>query len=133
MVEVRRGAPRAVGGRHALFFGRLHLYDASWADANDRHRDRPVLVVPDLGHAHLLADDRFGRHVFPLPLCFSTSTRADIQTLRRAIKPERSARLVGSAFHEWQLNTSLLVPTVKTGATYSTSSKPASAKASGSH
>ncbi len=61
--RVATHAPRDLHRGVTLFFGSLYLDDASWADAYHRHRYGPVLVIPDLGHAHLLADDRFGRHV----------------------------------------------------------------------
>ncbi len=61
----RRGAldpPGDLQGGVALAFGRLHLHHAQRRDLEDRHRDGAVVLVPDLGHADLLADDRLGRH-----------------------------------------------------------------------
>src|SRR5579875_273021 len=55
-------APGDLQGRVALTLGRLDLHDSHWRDAQHRHRDRPVLIVPDLGHADLLADDGLGCH-----------------------------------------------------------------------
>ena len=44
----------------------LHLHDPQGRDAHDRDRDDAVLVVPDLGHADLLADKCLGGHVVPV-------------------------------------------------------------------
>ena len=40
----------------------LHLDDAQRGDLDHGHRDGTVLVVPDLGHPHLLAHDGLRRH-----------------------------------------------------------------------
>ena len=57
------GAPGDLDCGVALFFRRLDLHDTHRANPDNGHRNGTILVVPDLGHAHLLADDRLGRHV----------------------------------------------------------------------
>ena len=42
--------------------GGLDLHHPQGRDLEHRHRDGAVVLVPDLGHADLLADDRLGRH-----------------------------------------------------------------------
>ena len=52
--HLHRGVPVPIRG--------LELHDAHRRDPDDGDRDGAVLVVPDLGHADFLADDRFGWH-----------------------------------------------------------------------
>src|SRR5690606_15986090 len=47
----------------AVLLGRADLDDPYGFDLEDSDRDHPVLVVPDLRHADLLADDCLGCHV----------------------------------------------------------------------
>src|SRR5437016_9173478 len=47
----------------AVTLGRLDLDDPGGRDLDDGDRDGAVLVVPDLRHADLLADDRLGCHL----------------------------------------------------------------------
>src|SRR6202034_2313621 len=72
-------APRHLQGRVALTLGGLHLDDAHRRDAQDSHRDGPVLLVPDLGHADFFADDGLGSHALRLSL----STRRGAMRSRR--------------------------------------------------
>ena len=46
----------------AVVLGRLHLHDANRLDAQHRDRDDVVVVVPDLCHADLFADECLFRH-----------------------------------------------------------------------
>ena len=48
-------------GAVAVGLGRLHLHDAARGDPDDGH-GHDAVVDPDLGHADLLADDRFLGH-----------------------------------------------------------------------
>ncbi|HMQ28974.1 MAG TPA: hypothetical protein PKA98_23500, partial [Acidimicrobiales bacterium] len=69
VTELGLGDPGGLLGAHrhlqravAVAFRGLDLHDASRRDAQDGHRDHPVLLVPYLGHADLLADDCLCRH-----------------------------------------------------------------------
>ena len=53
--ELHRGVPVALG--------RLELRDMTRPGLDDGHRDDPVLLVPDLGHAELAPQDSFGSHL----------------------------------------------------------------------
>ena len=55
-------APGHLQRRVALTLRRLDLHHPHRRDPHHRHRHRTVLLIPDLGHAYLLADDRPGRH-----------------------------------------------------------------------
>ena len=65
--DLQRGVPLGLGG--------LHLHDPDRRDAQHRHRDRPVLVVPDLCHSDFFAHDRLGGH-----WSFSVSTLRSCST-----------------------------------------------------
>src|SRR5450759_4426601 len=55
-------APRHLQRGITFGLGRLDLHDPDRRDAYHRHRYRPVLVIPDLGHANFFAHDRLGGH-----------------------------------------------------------------------
>ena len=54
--------PGDLEGGVAIGLRRLDLDDPQGRDLDGRDRDGPVLLVPDLGHAGLLADDRLRCH-----------------------------------------------------------------------
>ena len=128
LLRLGQGGGAAVSPGHlqrrvALAFWGLDLHDPDRRHAHHRHRYRPVLVVPDLGHSHFFAHDRLGGHwsfsvsilhfarhrptwiggctvrpaLRPAPRAsrrFRSATDCT-QTLRSE-EPERSARLVWS-------------------------------------
>ena len=51
-------------GRVAVTLGRLDLHDPHGGDLDQGHGNGAVALVPDLGHADLLADDRLGCHLW---------------------------------------------------------------------
>src|SRR5690606_13012570 len=72
----------------------LDLDHAARADAQDRDRDDPVLVVPDLRHADLLADDRSCRHGGCVSLCLDPRIASAGPTTRRV--EAKSVRFTGT-------------------------------------
>src|SRR5205807_6752930 len=81
--------------RVAVALGRLDLHDPGGGDLDDGDRDGPVLVVPDLGHADLLTDDRLGCHLGrSLFRPFSSSAPAGLTGADgRRGRPSRTRRL----------------------------------------
>ena len=55
-------APGDLEGRVTLVLGGLNPHDPHRRDSEHRDRYGTVLLIPDLGHADLLADDRLGGH-----------------------------------------------------------------------
>ena len=73
VTELRFVEPRGLGlaerdlhGGVAVALRRPELHDATGPGFDDAHRDDPVLVVEDLGHAELSAQNPFLRHRSPL-------------------------------------------------------------------